>query len=225
MHDCTRVENRMLDLIFGELSEDERSRLEAEIERCSDCLSEYRSMNGAIRLSDEALDASLTGESFWAGHHEALRRRLADSAPRPAADREGFWKHLLTFKLPVPVPVAALALIMLMTLSALALRTRSVAPTLTISARPSLETPAPTKVIEVPVYQEKVVTRTVYVERKVHESKPARSKSPDLERAAQPLSASKDKESDLFMRANLTDFQPPDDMRIRVIKRSKDDAN
>lgn len=225
MHDCSLVENRMLDLIFGELSEDERLRLEAEIERCSGCSSEYRSMDGAIRLFDEACDASLPGESFWARHREALRRRIADNAPRSIADRAAFWKHLLTFKLPLPVPVAALILIALVTLSALALRAPRVAPTLNIAAQPSSATSAPTKVIEVPVYQEKVVTRTVYVDRKVQESKPARSKSPDQPRDAQPLSSSKNKESDVIMRANLTDFQPPDDMRIRVIRRSKDDAN
>ena len=225
MHDCSEVENKIVDLIFGELSEDERLRLKDEIDGCSDCLSEYRSMNGAMRVFDEACDASLPDESFWPQHHEALRQHLADNAPRASVNHVSFWKHLLTFKLPVPVPIAALIVIALLTLTALALRTPTAAHTLTIAAQPSPETPTPLKVIEVPIYREKVVTRTVYVEKKTQDKNGSRSKLPDQQRAASPLTASKEKESDIFMRANLTDFQPPDEMRIRVIKRSKDDAN
>ncbi|HKC65654.1 MAG TPA: hypothetical protein VKB86_18575 [Pyrinomonadaceae bacterium] len=225
MHDCSRVENRIVDLIFGELSEDEQLRLKNEINDCSDCLSEYRSINGAMCLFDEAWDASLPDESYWLQHHEALRQHLLDNAPRASANSAPFWRRLLTFKLPVPVPVAALIVIALLTLSALALRNRTTAPNLTIAAQPLHETQTPAQVIEVPVYREKVVTHTVYVERKVQEKNASRSKPSDLERVAQPLTANKKKEDELFMRANLTDFQPPDQMRIRVIKRSKDDAN
>jgi len=225
MHDCSLVENKMVDLIFSELSEDESLRLKNEIDRCSDCLSEYRSMNGAMRVFDEAWDASLPDQRFWPRHHEALRQHLADNAPRVSVDRVPFWKQLLTFKLPVPVPVAALIVIALLTLTALALRNRTIAPNLTIAARPSYETMTPPTVKEVPVYLEKVITRTVYVEKKAQEKNASRSKSSDQQRIAQPLTASKEKEGDIFMRAKLTDFQPPDQMRIRVIKRSKDDAN
>lgn len=225
MHDCNRVEDRMVDLIFGELSEDERQRLTAEIDRCSDCLSEYRSMNGATRAFDEAWDASLPDESFWLQHHEALHQHLAANAPRASINHGPLWKRLLTFKLPVPVPIAALIVIALLSMTALVLRKRTTESNLTIAAQPLHETPLQPQVIEVPVYHEKVVTRTVYVEKKARERQAARSKSPDLQRVTQPLSASKDKERDLFMRANLTDFQPPDEMRIRVIRRSKDDAN
>ena len=225
MHDCQEVEHRMIDLIFGELSETERLRLTAEIDGCSVCLTEYRSMNGAVRVFDEAWDASLPDEGYWARHQEALRQNLARNAQRASANRAPFWRHLLTLRLPLPVPVAALIAIALLSLSALALRTRSAARVETLATQPLPVAPAPLKVREVPVYHEKVVTRTVYIDRKAREKNEARANSRDKQRVSLPLTANKEKESSIFMRARLTDFQPPDEMRIRVIRRSKDDAN
>jgi len=76
------------------------------------------------------------------------------------------------------------------------------------------------RIVEVPVIQEKVVTRKVYVDRKpvevVPETKPMISEK--NERIAQDTSI---ENGGSITRANLAGFQPATDLRLRVIRRSE----
>lgn len=221
MHDCRTMESRLVDLVFDELDARETSRLTAELESCSNCLSEYRSMTGTLGVFDNAVEASQPGEAFWLAQRATLINRLEESAPRATPRRaESFWKRLLTARLPVPVPVAALILVGLMVSSVLALRPRASAP---MTATP-IAINAPPEVIEVPVFQERVVTRTVYVIRKVREKAEPSRQAPATEPSAAALASNQSEaesvKGSFFTHANLTDFQPLNELTIRVIKRS-----
>jgi hypothetical protein len=229
MHDCRKLENRLVDLVFDELGVDEKIHLLAEIENCADCLSEYRSMTETLLVFDQSVEASMPDESYWIQHHAALRQRLERFASPTKAKRDSLWKRLLTAKLPLPVPVAAVIALALLTSSFLALRSSSVnatpAATHTLSA-----TTAPPRIVEVPVIREKVVTRTVYVEKSAREVNNPRRQSPTpLARDESTLTASNSekerRQGSFFTRVNLTDFQPPDEMKIRIIKRRTSDEN
>ena len=65
MHDCRKLENRMVDLVFDELRVDEKRPLLVEIENCAHCLDEYRSMTETLRLFDQSVEASMPVESYW----------------------------------------------------------------------------------------------------------------------------------------------------------------
>jgi hypothetical protein len=82
---------------------------------------------------------------------------------------------------------------------------------------------APPTVIEVPIFRERVVTRTVYVVKKMREKNEALPAQPD-EAALTANAAEKESgQGGLFTRANLTDFQPPDELRIRIVKRNNNE--
>jgi hypothetical protein len=132
-------------------------------------------------------------------------------------------------RLPLPVPLAAALVVGLIVTSALALRRAPAA----LPAPAALQTPATietVKLVEVPVIRERVVTRTVYVEKR-------RAVGETAERAGVPSVASAEEktsdaaaarslpeeETGFFTSANLKGFQPPDEMKIRVIKRSNSD--
>lgn len=228
MHDCRNLETRLVDLIFNELEADEKQHLLAELESCGACLSEYRSMTKTLCVFDKGVEASLPDESYWPQHHAALLNHLEMFATPAAVKPAPFWKRILTARLPLPVPVAAVLALALLISSVVALR--SLSPKVIQSTLPELSaTSAQPKVVEVPVIQEKIVTRTVYVEKRGGARNDLRRQATVVDRDEESLTArNSDKENrqaNLFTRVNLTDFQPPDEMKIRIIKRSHSDEN
>ena len=76
-----------------------------------------------------------------------------------------------------------------------------------------------------PVIREKIVTRTIYLEKKGREIKDARRQAPaplpGLEESALANGNSERRrgQESFFTRVNLTDFRPPDELKIRIISR------
>ncbi|HUQ31032.1 MAG TPA: hypothetical protein VM095_02885 [Pyrinomonadaceae bacterium] len=238
MHDCSTINSRLVDLVFDEIETNEKLRLLAELESCGACLDEYRSMTGALVVFDEAVEAVMPAESYWPAHSAARHRLLeplvasrtvaAAAAPR----RDPLWKRIFTMRLPIPVPVAAAIALALLISSALALRpsAKAAAPQLPVATTTTTTAAAASpKVIEVPVFRERVITRTVYVEKRGRERKEAQPLTPSNRREGESLTArngeAESVQGGFFTRANLTDFQPTGEMTIRVIRRSNSDEN
>jgi len=225
MHDCRKLENSLVDLVFDELETDEKQYLLAEIESCVGCLREYRTMTETLLVFDQSVEASSPDESFWPQHHAALRQRLETDALPAKTKRTSLWKRLLTAKLPVPVPVAAVIAIMLLTSSVIALRQSKVE---VIPAAPqALSATTTPEIIEVPVIREKIVTRTVYVEKSARQNNrmlPQATVAPRDEYSLTARNSLRESgQGNLFTHVNLTDFQPPDEIKIRIIKRGNTD--
>lgn len=224
MHDCSKFEGRLVDLVFDEVETNDRLRLMAEIENCSDCLGEYRSLTGTLVVFDHAVEAALPDESFWPEHHEALRLRLEKFAHSAQEKRAPLWRRLFTAKLPVPVPVAAVIVLAFLVAAVFALSPSTRERAQTLAAQPSIINEAPPRYIEVPVIQEKVVTRVVYIEKKMGGKTDLRHQSPSFPSTA-PNSDTVNQQDGMPARASLAGFQPPDEMRIRVIRRSNSDED
>jgi hypothetical protein len=228
MHDCRTMESRLVDLVFGELEANEKLHLMAEVEACADCLDEYCSLTGTLLVLDRAVEASTPDESYWPLHQAMRRERLEEIAPRVIVpEREPLWKRIFAARLHVPVPVAAAITLALLVSSVLALRPST--KEAQAAAQPLIVRQAPPQMIEVPVIQEKIVTRTVYVEKKEREKTEAR-RTPSTTQRNNPTLTARRAEAEsvqggFFTHANLTDFQPADEMRIRVIKRNNPDEN
>jgi anti-sigma factor RsiW len=223
MHDCREVEKKLVDLLFDELSVDERSRLLSETEQCPECLGAHSSMRGTMRIFDQAVEASLPTESFWPQHHEDLRQHLALNSSPVVTRHEPLWKRFFALKLRVPVPVAIAVAIALVSITVLALRSSVTVPAQTVAAQPLPETPATPRLVEVPIVHEKVVTRTVYLEKTRHGTRDGLDQPFKTQRITPVRREKEDGQDSLYTRASLTDFQPPDEMRIRIIRRSKSD--
>jgi hypothetical protein len=226
MHNCRRVESQFVDLLFAELEAERKSQLLTEIEHCADCMGQYQSLSDTLFIVEQTHAAATPPEHYWPRHNAALRERLLRPEPAAKLNRSvtaSFWKRLLTAKLPVPVPVAATLIIGLVLTSALAFRRAPVAATPSAPAPP-----ASVKYIEVPVVQEKIVTRTVYVEKKQAKERERRESLPEVAGLSESndrlMAGSKhEDEAGFFTRANLKGFQPADDMKIRVLKRNNTD--
>jgi TonB family protein len=89
-HDCQATEERLVDLLFGEVEGAGKESTLEEVLRCAACAARYRSMAETLRVFDEAAEAASPAEAFWDGYEERLRRRMAqeigtDFWGRPAA--------------------------------------------------------------------------------------------------------------------------------------------
>jgi hypothetical protein len=225
MHSCRRTESQFVDLLFDETDAARKQRLLTEIESCPNCLGQYQSLSDSLLIFERTADTATPPEAYWPLYNATLRARLHEPAQATGAEistRAPFWKRLLTAQLHVPVPVAAALVVGLIISSALAL-TRAPLPT----AAPPLPV-ASVKFVEVPVLQERIVTRTVYVERKRPTMRWLRAAEPVVARAGvvkevTTTDSQSEEETGFFTRANLKGFQPADEMRIRVIKRNNTD--
>lgn len=175
----------------------------------------------------------------------ARARLLADfrATVRPAP----LWRRALAAHVRVPLPVAACAVVALL-LSPLAFGARPWKKYAASSASASESATAErVRVVEVPVIQERVVTRTVYVEKKERglgrgvSSQPETSGRPETPETAsiktsasaktsdararevQTPASSPDASAGYFSRVNMEDFQPADEVKIRVVKRGSVD--
>jgi len=129
------------------------------------------------------------------------------------------WRRTLTSSVPIPLPIAGLTVVALVVTSVmLALRPSPVM----LEALPV----AATRVVEVPVAQERIVTRTVFVEKKERPIRKNERRGAIAAREANTVgdSASRAKElTGYFTRVNMTEFQPANEVKIRVIKGNRSD--
>ncbi|HEX8097594.1 MAG TPA: hypothetical protein VF507_06140 [Pyrinomonadaceae bacterium] len=205
----------MIDLVFKEPDEGRRAPLLSEIEACADCRAEYRSATDALLVFDHAVEASAPSEAYFVGYNQSLRRRLGAEAEAAPA-RVPFWKRVVTFSVPVPAPVAALAALLLLGSTILALRATRTATTQPPAAPQTIER---TRVVEVPVIQEKerVVTRTVYVAKGTRNAVGSPVKpgpSPSIEQNSQSIASRETAKESVAP----TEFKPADEVKLKIIK-------
>ncbi len=226
MHNCRKVENQLVDLLFENTDAASQRRLLTEIGDCASCLGQYQSLSDTLFVFERTAKSALPPESYWPRYNETLRHRLhAPPATSPAEKplRAPFWQRLLTARLPIPVPVAAALVVALVISSALAFKRT---PTQQTSPAQSSPSTATVRIVEVPFAQEKIVTRIVYVEKKQAAERVSRPPLPavargDEKRDSTIASSSRaEEETGFFTRANLKGFQPADEMKIRVLKRN-----
>jgi hypothetical protein len=193
--------------------------------------------NGGEDFSADAeLTALLRTWDVPARDAGARSRLLADfrASVRPAP----LWRRALTAQVRVPLPVAAcLGLVLLGSLYVLGARA-----TTPPGRRPAAQTEAPpaaVRVVEVPVVQERLVTRTVYVERKGREGEQAAARrQPVLEESArrddknerdagatqrQEPAQGQDAHAGYFTHVDMKDFQPTNEVKFRIVSRGGTD--
>lgn len=161
----------------------------------------------------------------------ARSRLLADF--RASVRRDPLWRRALTAQVRVPLPVAACAAVLfLLSLYAFGARaTHSVAPS-------AAHREAAVRIVEVPVVHERVVTQTVYVEKKergaarivstragtretlAEANKRNERDRKDVETVQSPAPAqSAETHAGYYTRVDMNDFQPADELKFRIVKR------
>jgi len=211
MHNCNDTRERFTELVL-----DGDPRAEKLLDQCEECRAEFESLAATLRMTARLRETVTPTEAYWTGYHAQLRSKLeqfhakAQRLRHAKAQREelkpglGFVFASLrkplrlcvkTFLLPVPVPlsVAVLAIVLLF----FAVRAPQ-QPTPLPQAPVIVQVP-----VEVPVVQEKVVTKVIYRDRKPI-SKPSNRLVPE----------------NTFARSQetLSGFKPTDEIKLTVIK-------
>jgi len=175
-----------------------------------------------FRADDTPADAELRELlSAWrapAPDPAARARLLADFRAHAAAARPR-WRRLLAARVSVPVPLAAGAaaalVVSALALAALAARGADAPASFAAGAASAV------RVVEVPVTHERVVTRTVYVERERREPAAPRVAAAPQRPAPAPEEAEGDDATSYFTGVDMAEFRPADKMEIRVIRKGR----
>jgi anti-sigma factor RsiW len=225
MHNCRLTKNRLIDLTLDEVEPAEAKQLLQELDDCPACQEEYATLRNTLRISVQALRSALPTEDFWPGHHARLQVRLmsdlAPVQPLRLSLSSRLWvglRKMATTSVRVPVP-AALAMMLLVGIFFFALRSRGQANLTPSTPLASVET----RTVQVPVIQEKVVTRVVYVEKRGRRSRGAANQldRADLNAANSIASAGSDASGKPAL--SLVGFKPTDQLKLMVIKGSYQD--
>ncbi len=97
---CPEYEPLIAEALFGELSDEDRQRLEAHVESCEACAEELRSLETTLAFTAHR-ERPEPPESFWQHYEPRLARRMhraearADTAPS-LGERIAAWWHNLT---------------------------------------------------------------------------------------------------------------------------------
>lgn len=217
MHDCSKTKEDLIDLVFDEMGAEDELRLLEEMEACRDCRAEYHSMREALSTFDTAAPQMIPSGDFWTEHHARLRERLDETAVEHAARSLPFWRRTLRASFSIPVPVAVAAAILFAATSVLAIRSFVFRPEI---KNEQANAPAETiRYVEVPVekrvVEERVVTRTIYLNRRARQGNQTAPSLQDIP----GMTAQREKDqSTSAPQAALSGFQPPTDVRLTVIK-------
>ena len=203
MHDCTETKERVTELLLDGADCRSDEALSAELRGCAECRNEFNSLRATLRITKRSTELSAPGEDYWTGYHAKLRQRLVNVHTLAQSNGPSLVERFFTFSIPVPVPVALVLIIAFAILVSVVIRT----------AQPQAA-PPPSVVhvpVEVPVIQEKIVTRTVY-----------RDRLPPL-RTSKQLINTAPKTEDTFAKSRdipttFAGFKPAEEVKLTVIK-------
>ncbi len=228
MHNCKLTRNLLLDYALGEESTSQAREALAQLGGCPPCQADFAAVRHTLRVSGQAFSSVEPAEEFWQGYHSRLSEKLAQQQETENNQVSNSNQNTLplgsrllnvmrsfataSVRLPVPAAIAILLLVGFLSYSVLSF---SRAPA-NVSASSVV---AQERIVEVPVIQERVVTRTVYVERK---SRAPQSNVPA--RADLTATGNRRRSKTLNKTAmSLAGFKPTDQVKLTVIKGSYQD--
>jgi hypothetical protein len=228
MHNCRETRERVTELLLDGVDCRSDEAVSAELRSCPDCRSEFESLSVTLRITSRATEVVTPAKEYWTDYHSKLRQRLvnAQNGPtnsraqaqrhkekqgplfeplRPGAGR-GLLTRFFTASVPVPLPIGIALVVAAALLIPLGIRAARK------DVQPKTETTYIRVPYEVPVVQEKIVTRVVY-----------RDRYPVVKSSKQPADASGAEST--FARSEkpqnemtLTGFKPADQVKLTVIK-------
>ena len=235
MHNCRLTRDVLIDFTLGEMSPAQTSELLAELNDCAACQAEYATLKNTLRVSEQALRATLPAEEFWPGYHARLQGKLiqhlqqasnpASSSVHPArlSFSRQLWiglRKMATTSVRVPVP-AALAMMLLASVLFFSLRSQGQGNVTPPTPTASVET----RTVEVPVIQERVVTQVVYVEKKARRPSGPSGLPGSLDREVRNAAnaTANGAEASGKTAMSLVGFKPTDQVKLTIIKGSYQD--
>ena len=154
----------------------------------------------ALRIATRVIEAAAPPDSYWPGYHARLREKLNETREPRVASSNGHgpsWiTRVLRTSVSIPVPVAvAVGLFFILALFFVRGSAESTSPEVQVVYVPVEKT------VQVPVVQEKVVTRVIY--------------RPTPRRVQQRSVAA---QSNSTLAKTLSGFKPTEEVKLTVIK-------
>ena len=219
MHNCKETRKLLIELALDQVPSDQSQALLAQLEHCPGCREEFAFLRNVLRVAEQAMQSTVPEEGFWSGYHERLQQSLTrDSAAtttsfasRSPSETGALvrLRKLFTTSLRVPVPVAALLIILFGLSIGFAARSRSQS-----IAGPSSVL---TRTVEVPVIQERTVTRVVYRDRKPGTS---HGRTAQPERPGSNSVAVRKNGATEGTPISLVGFKPANEVKLTIIRGS-----
>jgi len=231
MHNCKETREIFTELLLDGMDFRSDQALSAELSRCSECSSEFEALSATLRLTNRLGETAAPAEDYWPGYHSKLRQRLVNAQTesstsgakaqrhkdelgplfeplRPRAGTSLFARFLKT-SVPVPLPLALALVVAVVVALPFAIR----------AARKEVQQPNTTTIVrvpvEVPVVQEKIVTRVVYRDR----FQAGRLTKQTTEASQGESTFAKSQRSQVeAMPPGLAGFKPSDEVKLTVIK-------
>lgn len=203
MHNCKTTREWFTESLFND-----SDAQPDELVGCPDCRDEFQSVRETLRITKRALNAVEPAEEYWVAYHSSLRQRLfaqgsksSTAQPlRPGVHKPSLIMRVLSSSIRVPIPAAA-ALLFVFALSVLfaikASQHAVLPPTVSVIHVP----------VEIPVIQNKVITKVVYRERRVI--------TPALNQSETDATLAKSQKVNTL---TLDGFKPLDEVKLTVIK-------
>ena len=201
MHDCHKTRALFTELLLDEPEHRPDEMLSAELRGCTECRAEFDALNATLRVTGRMKETA-PDETYWNGYHQRLRHKLTNIP----VSQPSWLSRVFGSSVRVPVPVAAAIIVACALLIPLAIRG---------GRRQRIEFPNPVVVrvpVEVPVVQEKIVTRVVYRARRSLSTSPTRNN----ERVNNAFARSQKPPDEIPV--TLTGFKPTDEIKLTVIK-------
>jgi hypothetical protein len=219
MHNCKDTKEQITELLLDGVQD---QALSAELRRCAECRAEFDALKATLHITSRFSETAAPAEGYWISYHARLREKLIAGPEQSPAKAQRCKEALSVFFAPlrlcgrtfllrsvsVPVPVGIAVLAVCITLGFFAIRgerKESVRPVNTAVIRVP---------VEVPVVQEKIVTRVVYRERR---SK--RLQQTGVATKSDSTFAKSQKSRNEDIPTTLTGFKPTDEIKLTVIKR------
>ena len=216
MHDCRETKEQMTELLLDGADCRSDEVLSAELRRCTECRNEFEALNATLRVTTRSRDTVAPAESYWVGYHARLRQNIERWAKQSHAKAQrrkaepAFFLAPLRLRVrtavPVPVPLIVAVILAYAALGAFAIFATRQSPA---------QTPSIVHVpVEVPVVQEKIVTRVVYRERRpLAQTSKRITNTPKVE-----STFAKSQKPTQDIPAGLAGFKPTEEVKLTVIK-------
>lgn len=221
MHNCKATREQVTEFLLDGAGGNPDGDLSAELRECADCRQEFAALEETLRITTRLIETTAPPEIYWPGYHARLKQKLTDATVRHVGrswqpvGRNASWPLWLRrfFRSSVPVPVPVFLAVLLVFALSLVLAFR--ASPQEHSQPQSLSTVRVP--VEVPVVQERIVTRVVYRQRdrlsRSGKSKPASGPS-----RGDSAVAKSQKPVDATNPVSLIGFKPTEEIKLTVIK-------
>ena len=226
MHNCKEIRELFTELLLDGIDFRSDQAISAELSRCNECRAEFEVLRATLRMTHRVSETAAPAEDYWPAYHTKLRQKFETSTSRAKAQRHkeklgplfeplrpragaSLLVRFLKTSVPVPLPLGVALVIAAALFIPFAIRAARK------EVQPSSSTTIVRVPVEVPVIQEKIVTRVVYRDRRpvVRATKRATEAS-----RAESTFAKSQKSRTETMPPGLAGFKPSDEVKLTVIK-------